>query len=241
MACDESLVGITCAVARIAGASVGAAVAASAKLSRLLTGTPASEAPCEPQPSSQKPCPATAGEAAGSVSEGAAMVVSAAAEPEPLTYPEVTSEDVDHAPFRSKAARTRFQKALADLAAEDVKVRAEAAAKLSKIPGELSVRALTAQYLREPHGRVRQKCIAALATLGMREGLPAAERALEDKAAAVRLAAVRAVYELAGADAVELLARVRSDPNESVRRRSRKLGDQARQRDSASEAGAASD
>jgi hypothetical protein len=229
MADDENLdpLGIACAVARIAGASVGVAVTTGTRITRFLAGMPVGEPAreLEPQPSPQAPCPEPPGEE----------------EAEAPGWPDVTDEDVREASFPSKAAKSRFQKALSGLDDDDVSVRADAAAKLGEIPGELSVRALTAHYLREPRGRVRQKCIHALTTLGMKEGLPAAERALGDRAAGVRLAAVRAVYQLAGADAASLLTRMRSDPNEGVRRRSRRLCELARRQESGGEAGAASD
>ena len=253
MADDENLnpLGIACAAARIAGASVGVAVATGTRISQFLAGAPVREpAPePEPQPSPQAPCPEPPGEEeAEPTSVGAVVGESDVAEPEPHgveaeapACPDVTDEDVRKASFPSKAAKSRFEEALSNLADEDVSVRADAAAKLGEIPGELSVRALAAHYLREPYGRVRQKCVKALETLGVKEGLPTAKRALEDKAVAVRLAAVRAVYQLAGADAASLLAPMSSDPNENVRRTSRKLGDLARQRESGGEAGAACD
>jgi len=250
MADDENLkpLGIACAVARIAGVSVGTAVAAGTRLSRFLAGMPVTgpARELEPQPSPQAPCPELPGEAEAT-SEGAAAAESDLAGPElhaveaeTPASPDVADEDVREASFPSKAAKSRFKRALSNLADEDVSVRAEAAAKLGEIPGELSVKALTAHYHREPHGRVRQKCINALTALDMKEGLPAALHALDDKAAVVRLAAVRAVYQLAGTEAASLLTRMRSDPNEDVRRRSRKLSELARRQESDGKAGAAS-
>ena len=237
--------GIADAAGRIAGASVGAAVATGRRIFRFLAGMPLGEPPreLEPQPSPQAPCPEPPEEKeAESTSKGAAAGESDVAEPEPHrteaeapACPDVTDEDVRKASFPSKAAKARFASALSGLADEDVSVRAEAAAKLGEIPGELSVRALTAHYLHESSGRVRQKCINALTALDVKEGLPAAERALQDKATAVRLAAVRAVYQLAGTDAASLLTCMLSDPNEEIRRRSRKLCELARREESGGE------
>jgi HEAT repeat protein len=61
--------------------------------------------------------------------------------------------------------------------------------------------------------------VNGLTALGIKEQLPAVERALGDPSGPVRLAAVRGVYRLAGAAGAVSLVRMFSDELEDVRRR----------------------
>lgn len=135
------------------------------------------------------------------------------------TPPKVTAADVQNASFPSATATCRFSMALTDLADGNDSSRASAAESLGHIPGDLSVKVLVAQLLRESSPRVREKCVDSLTALGMKEGLQAVESALKDPSAPVRLAAVRGVYRLAAEDGAASLARMFSDVNEDVRRR----------------------
>jgi len=138
---------------------------------------------------------------------------------EPPSPPDVLPEEVRAADFPDATQRVIFTGALSDMASQDATVRAEAAKALANVRHDLSVRALAAQLAREPSPRVRQECVTALATLRMNEGLPAVERALTDRAASVRLAAVWGLYRLAGAESGSALTRMLSDEDEEVRRR----------------------
>lgn len=80
-------------------------------------------------------------------------------------------------------------------------------------------RRLIAQLARETSVNARAKCINALTRLEAKEGLPAVENALDDEHAAVRLAAVRGIYRLAGRKGAGLLVRMLHDVSEDVRRR----------------------
>jgi len=133
--------------------------------------------------------------------------------------PAVSPQDLDDASFPTDEARVLFENALSDLGDESDEVRRKAAASMGEIPVALSVRVLTQRFRHERSARVREKCVDALASLEKEEGLPAVEDALEDPAAAVRLAAVRGVYRLRGAEAAPLLAGRFFDPNEDVRSR----------------------
>ena len=134
--------------------------------------------------------------------------------------PVVTEERLHTAVFPGAAEKIIFTRALSDIASQDAATRADAARVMAGVRHDLSVKVLVAQMAREPSPRVRQECIKALTTLKMKEGLPAVERALTDRAASVRLAAVWGLYRLAGAKSAHALARMFSDKDEEVRRRS---------------------
>jgi HEAT repeat protein len=131
----------------------------------------------------------------------------------------VTDEEAQAAVFPSATDKIIFMRALSDIASEDVAARADAARVMASISHELSVRVLVAQMAREPSPQARQECIKALTTLGKQEGLPAIEGALTDESASVRLAGVRGLYHVAGAESASALTRMFSDESEGVRRR----------------------
>jgi HEAT repeat protein len=131
----------------------------------------------------------------------------------------VTLEEVDTADWPNKGEKIIFTKALSDIAGRDVALRSDAVRTLATVPHELSVRVLTAQIIREPSPRVRQQCLKALMKLNIPEGAVAAEYALNDKVASVRLAAVQALYRLAPSQSAAALVRMFYDEDEDVRRR----------------------
>ena len=132
---------------------------------------------------------------------------------------DVTPEQVHGADFSSAVERIIFTRALSDIGSQDTAARADAARAMAGVRHELSVKTLSAQMAREPSAQVRQECIKALTTLEMKEGLSAVERALTDRAASVRLAAVWGLYHLAGAESAPVLIYMFSDEDEEVRRR----------------------
>ncbi len=134
------------------------------------------------------------------------------------TYRDVTSEEVEAAKFIGAAQKVLLTKALSDLAHEDVITRAHAAEAIGGIRHELSIWALAAHFFREDAVQVRKECINALGTIGMKEGLPVVEDALNDSSVSVRLAAVRGVYRLAGVESASALVRMLADENVEVRR-----------------------
>jgi len=142
-----------------------------------------------------------------------------AAETEAPSPPGVTLEEVRAAVFLEAGDRMTLTRALCDIASQDAAVRADAAGVMARVRHQLSVRALVAQLACESSPKVQQACIKALAKLEMKEGLPAVERALTSRVAAVRLAAVWGVYRLGGAESAPALTRVLSDDDEEVRRR----------------------
>ena len=131
----------------------------------------------------------------------------------------VTDEEAQAAVFPNAADKIIFTRALSDIASQDATVRADAAKTMACIRHELSVKALVAQMVSESSAQVRQECIKALATLEMKEALPAVERALTDEADSVRLAAVWGLYHLAGTESAPALIRMFTDKNEGIRRR----------------------
>ncbi len=132
---------------------------------------------------------------------------------------DVTLEELQVAVFLNAADRIIFRRALSDIASQDTSVRADAARTIAGVRHELSVKALIAQMAIEPSPQVRQECIKALTTLDKKEGLPTIVRALNDRAALVRLAAVWGLYRLLGAESVPALKHLLSDEDEEVRRR----------------------
>jgi hypothetical protein len=142
-----------------------------------------------------------------------------AAEMRDMIPRQVTLQEVSKASFPTTAAKTIFAKALKDFAAPDAAKRAEAARSLSCIHNELTVRAILAQLSTDPSPEVRGSCVNALTELGMKEGIPAVERALRDPASSVRLAAVRGLYSLAGVEKADMLVDMLSDEDEDVRHR----------------------
>ncbi len=139
--------------------------------------------------------------------------------PKGNNFRKVTLEDVGAGVFSHESDRIIFTGALSDIASREASVRADAARAMAGVRHELSVRGLAAQIKGEPSQQVRQECVKALTALEMTEGVPAIERALRDRAASVRLAAVWGVYRLAEAKGVPALTRMLSDENEGVRRR----------------------
>lgn len=131
----------------------------------------------------------------------------------------VVLDEVPSSGFTSEAERIIFKKALSDIVSRDVAIRVDAAKTLAGIRHPLSVRTLACQMTREPSPQVRQECIRALATLGMKKGLPVIAHALTDSAASVRLAAVWGLYCLAKEDSSAVLLSMFSDEAEDVRRR----------------------
>jgi hypothetical protein len=132
---------------------------------------------------------------------------------------QVTLQEVTRASFPTTAAKTIFAKALKDFTSPDEAKRAEAAKSLACIHNELSVRAILAQLARDPSAEVRANCVNALTELGMKQGVPAVERALNDPTPSVRLAAVRGLYTLAGVEKADQLVRMLSDKDTDVRHR----------------------
>jgi len=121
--------------------------------------------------------------------------------------------------FPSAREKLVFSRALEEMARQDEATRARAVRALGGIRHVISARALSARLARDPSAEVRKECVKALTALGMKEGLPAVERALSDTSGVVRLVAVRGVYRLAGAEAASSLIRMFSDEHEDVRRR----------------------
>ena len=159
------------------------------------------------------------------VLESEAKVDTEAIEPKPMPgvevteLLEVTAEDVQAADFKNGADKILFAKAFSDFTSREAAVRADAARVIAGIHHELSLRLLITYMADEPSALVRQEYIKALATLEMKEGISAVERALVDEAASVRLAAVWGLYRLAGTESIPALTPMLSDNDEGVRRR----------------------
>ena len=133
--------------------------------------------------------------------------------------PEVTPEEASAAVFAGVAEKVMFGRALKSLASPCEAVRARAARLLGGISHGLSIKELAARVARDPSAEVRRECVNGLTALGMKEGLPAVERALSDRCGSVRLAAVRGVHRLAGPAGAAALIRMFADDHEDVRRR----------------------
>ena len=134
--------------------------------------------------------------------------------------PEVTKEEIEAADFSSPADKIILSSTLPNLVDnQDEGIRVYAAKTISGIRHQLSVRVLIAQLAREPSVKVRQECIKALGAVGMKEGQDAVEHALGNEIVEIRLAAVRALYNLAGIEAAPALLAMFSDEDELVRRR----------------------
>ena len=131
---------------------------------------------------------------------------------------EVTRAEVSAAAFADARDSLILSRAVEEMAHQDEAVRTRAVRALGGIRHELSVRALSARLARDPSAEVRRGCVKALTAHGM-EGLPAVERALSDRSARVRLAAVQGVYRLKGIESASSLIRMLSDEHEDVRRR----------------------
>jgi len=131
----------------------------------------------------------------------------------------VTDEQVKAAVFSKATDKIIFSRALFDITGPDPAVRADAARTIAGIRHELSIKALDARIAYDTSVPVRQECVKALATLEMRQGLPAVERALKDTQGPVRLAAVWGLYRLAGSESAPTLIRMFDDEDEEVRRR----------------------
>jgi predicted nucleic acid-binding Zn-ribbon protein len=146
-------------------------------------------------------------------------------EPEPIPEVEVTeslevtAEEVQAADFKSGADKILFTKAVSDFASQEAASRADAVGVIAGIRHELSSRLLITHMADEPSALVRRECVKALATLEIKEGISAIERALADEAPSVRLAAVWGLYRLAGTESVQALIPMLSDRDASVRRR----------------------
>ena len=132
---------------------------------------------------------------------------------------DVTIEEVNAADFDSASEKIIFIRALSDIASQDKAMRIDAIEVMAGIRHELSARALVAQMAKEPTTQIRAECIKALATLNMKEGLPAIESALNEQDISIRLAAVRGLYCLAGAESAPVLVRMLCDEYADVRRR----------------------
>jgi len=135
------------------------------------------------------------------------------------SLPAVTEGQVREAVFDNEAQRIIFIRALSDIANQDPAARADAARTIAGIRHELSVRVFAEQMASEPSAQVRHEYIKALTKLQMTEGLGVVERALSDRAALVRLAAVWGLYLLGGAESGPALVRMLSDEDVEVRRR----------------------
>lgn len=133
--------------------------------------------------------------------------------------PEVTSEEAAAAVFSGVTEKVMFARAVRDSPSPNEATRTRAARIFSGIPHRLSARALAARLGRDPSADVRKECVNGLTALGMKEQLPAVERALGDASGPVRLAAVWGVYRLAGAAGAVSLVRMFSDELEDVQRR----------------------
>ena len=132
---------------------------------------------------------------------------------------DVTVEEVNAADFDSTTEKIIFINALSGISSPDKATRVDAVKLMAGIRHELSARALVAQMTKEPAVQIRAECIKALATLNMKEGLPAIENALSEQSVSVRLAAVRGLYCLGGVTSAPELIRMLCDENEDVRRR----------------------
>ena len=132
---------------------------------------------------------------------------------------DVTVEEVNASDFDSATEKIIFIKALSDIASQDKAMRIDAIEVMAGIRHELSIRALVAQMAKEPTTQIRAECIKALATLNIKEGLPAIERALSEQDISIRLAAVRGLYCLAGPESAPVLVRMLCDEYADVRRR----------------------
>jgi hypothetical protein len=132
---------------------------------------------------------------------------------------EVTAAEAAAAKFAGTAEALIFSRARKDMASRDGAARARATRALGAIRHPLSVKTLSAHLARDPSTEVRRECVNALMALGMKEGLPAVERALSDRSPIVRLAAVRGTYRLGGTEGAASLVRMLSDEHEDVRRR----------------------
>lgn len=135
------------------------------------------------------------------------------------TLPEVTSDDIRRAVFSIEAERDIVMRALSDIESKNEKTRTEATEALGSIRHELAVRILVNSVPSESSARVRARCIGALTELGMVEGLPTVKHTLTDQDACVRLAAVKGVYRLAGAQSIPMLITALSDEDDNVRHR----------------------
>jgi hypothetical protein len=139
--------------------------------------------------------------------------------PKALNPAAVTQEQVHAAVFSDTTEKIIFARALSDVSSHDAAARADAARVMAGVHHDLSVKALVAQMAREPSTQVRQEYIKALTALKTKEALAAVDRALSDRAASVRLAAVWGLYHLAGAQSAPALVRMLSDEDQDVRRR----------------------
>lgn len=131
----------------------------------------------------------------------------------------ITPEEISAAVFAGVTEKVMFTRAHKDLASQNPATRARAAHKMGGIGHELSARALSVRLALDPSAEVRKECVNGLTALGMKEHLPAVERALSDRSSAVRLAAVRSIHRLAGPEGAASLVRMFSDKDEDVRRR----------------------
>lgn len=134
-----------------------------------------------------------------------------------ITPEDVTFEELRAAEFDSATENVIFSRFLYELRHQEPATRAKAARGMGGLRHELSVKALVAQLSRDPSEEVRKECVNALTALEMSEGLEAVEKALDDEAVSVRLAAVRGVYRLAGMDAADRLVAMFADESELVR------------------------
>ena len=143
----------------------------------------------------------------------------ASSETELSSPPAVMQQQIQAAVFDKATDKILFTSAVYDIANPNVAVRLDAVKILTEIDHELSVQVLAAHISSERMPQVRQECIKAITTLGMKQGLPAIEKALSDESGLVRMAAVWGLYRLAGEQSVSALAGMLSDKDEGVRRR----------------------
>lgn len=136
---------------------------------------------------------------------------------EMMTPEDVTFEELRAAEFDSATENVIFSRFLYELRHQEPATRAKAARGMGGLRHELSVKALVAQLSRDPSEDVRKECVNALTSLEMQEGLESVQKALDDEAVSVRLAAVRGVYRLAGMDAADRLVAMFADESELVR------------------------
>ena len=132
---------------------------------------------------------------------------------------EVALDEVDSAVFARGTDKIIFVRALSELVSQDASVRADAVRTIAGVRHELSIGTVIAHIATESSAQVRQECIKALTSLGMKESLGTIEQALTDPAPGVRLAAVWGVYRLGQVGSAPILLRMLSDKDKEVRRR----------------------
>lgn len=130
----------------------------------------------------------------------------------------VTPKEVDVCDLGGAAQKLLFRTAVSDLEHPDPATRYQAIKAIARIRHVISVRALSAQFVRETLPQLRKECIEGLAALDMKQGFPTVVHALNDAAVSVRLAAVRGAYRLGGGESGPTLIRMVRDEAPEVRR-----------------------